>query len=848
MRLFYVLIILFMLLIGIIGSSSAGQGDCDGQFQWAGSLSFDGATDTYSGSGLSGYPNEWYIFDIEDYQNVFWIEFNTINATTKVGIDSGAPAAASTTCTIYEGFTGTGQFIGSGTIGYWKTADKIYCYIEPNSWNISGLSGNHWIYINYTNADLYNLRFLHAVGVAGYSDAPVLMHYGGVGDWRVEGNYVIYNNVNWRNTYEITDTGTTYQLNLTKNSSGVPYNSKIQIIAGSVEYVNETSFNSNNISVLIFPQSRTPIYLYGEDPYGRTYSAQCYDPSSVTFYGTAFNATSGALLQGVSVSYYQSGIWYNDTTDATGYYEVTGLTAEVDSTLYANLSGYTYTPQQIWGNVTTEAGLYNVIIPMMPTSGDYTQACVAGTVTGQPYITPISSATVNIWNATYSTSTTTTSTGFYYFDGLLNDTYTLNASHANYDTSSDESVTLTVNEYEVHDFLLNPNFDLTVYVKDIDTLALILNGTAVVDGVAQSFTTGSTTFTNLDPGSYEVNVEADGYYPAVVEKVVDDFGETTTIYMTATTGIEDTGIGAQYPPHLVEIRLQDTWGRPLEYVLVEVDASNTTMSTWDWLKTWLGMSSTPASQVQNETMNGTTDYNGAVTFMMIETVEYTITCTNTTQGISQVIRLYPRGDQYMFTIGESPQFHAEGHNILEVINASVTTNTFNTTHSYINVTFNDSLNQTTNCTIYINQTNQSDYQNQTIISSYYENDANLTHSFLVVTTGGRSYFVHYQITHTLFGTVIRDFAVKFRGIAVDLGWDERIYTLISFSVIIFLGLFFGRTSVEPGGLLCCGVGWIFWGMGWLNSLGTNGTIALTFASVVALAAVFAKFSRREGSL
>ena len=81
---------------------------------------------------------------------------------------------------------------------------------------------------------------------------------------------------------------------------------------------------------------------------------------------------------------------------------------------------------------------------------------------------------------------------------------------------------------------------------------------------------------------------------------------------------------------------------------------------------------------------------------------------------------------------------------------------------------------------------------------------------------------------------------------MDLGWDERIYPLLAFSIIIFLGLMFGSTSVEAGSVVCCGAGWVFWGMGWLNILGMTGSLALILASVIAILANISKRAKQEG--
>ncbi|WP_457549604.1 carboxypeptidase regulatory-like domain-containing protein, partial [Archaeoglobus sp.] len=116
---------------------------------------------------------------------------------------------------------------------------------------------------------------------------------------------------------------------------------------------------------------------------------------------------NGNPLANASVSFEQNGKYYNATTDANGYYEVTGLLANVDVKAKASLSGYESDERTFKVDV---AGIHYVNFTLINSSkikGIY------GIVRKEPFGNPVEGAKVTIFNSTWSAETYSNAAGFY---------------------------------------------------------------------------------------------------------------------------------------------------------------------------------------------------------------------------------------------------------------------------------------------------------------------------------------------------------------------------------------------------------------------------------------------------
>jgi len=396
-------------------------------------------------------------------------------------------------------------------------------------------------------------------------------------------------------------------------------------------------------------------------------------------------------------------------------------------------------------------------------------------------------------------------------------------------------------EYNGASWRCTDKYAVTIIAKDANTGQVVTNFTVEFStGETKTTENGAIKFRCLESGYYQATVTATGYYPSQSSIVLDQSKELI-VYLTPIT--ETTYVLPK--SHLVEFDVVDPNGAPVEGVNVTAVGVETTMGEWDWLSSIFGFEN--VSEIQNTAMSGITGGDGVVSFMMVETIKYRITFVNESADINVTMYLYPKGDRYVITVGERSYWRSTQHNINDVINVTITTQKINSTHAYINVSYNDSLDMTTNVTIYLNQTNESDWLNQTILDSYYENNqGNVTHSFIVEEYRGKSYFIRLVIEHNEFGRLIRDYYVKFKGMIADLGWDESVYPVFAFAAILFVGAMFGATSVGNGALVCCLLGWVFYGIGWLDVLGIGAPISLTLASLVAVFANMIRRGKEEG--
>jgi hypothetical protein len=397
-----------------------------------------------------------------------------------------------------------------------------------------------------------------------------------------------------------------------------------------------------------------------------------------------------------------------------------------------------------------------------------------------------------------------------------------------------------------HNFEMSAFYNLTVHCKDYETHNTIVSFTAVFDETnVESTTDGTVVFHNITYGVYRLEAASAGYYTGV-EYVFMGQDTTETVYliqMTNTTG----GVGTYYPPpHLVEFRVQNIWGHPYSNVIVTITASETTMSTWDWLTTVFGFAGDPASEIENSTMNGTTDDYGDISFLMVETIKYRVTAVNTTQGINVTKWIYPKDDHYVIIVGGVLEWWGEGTEEMMNLTIDISTTILDDTHANITVVYSDSSGNTEELWIYLNTT--ANYTERSCLDSYNVSGTSVvTHNFTVSPYSGRSYFVNVVAQHPSFGTKVWSFAVKFKGLLIDLGLPYSVYPFLAFALLIFMGGLFGATSAAQGSLITTFGGWLLYGIGWFTTIADTTMIAcLSLATLVSILLIKAEKSRKTG--
>jgi len=413
--------------------------------------------------------------------------------------------------------------------------------------------------------------------------------------------------------------------------------------------------------------------------------------------------------------------------------------------------------------------------------------------------------------------------------------FSINATKFKYEQMN-QPQTFTVNATEIKYIylLMNPIYNLTVRARSADTHATIMEFDVMLnDGDIQSTTTGSISFA-VNYGIHKIEVGADGYYSTVAYVYVSEDTEKV-VYLTPLE--EGGGAGTYYPPpHLVEFKVQNVWGQPLSGVNVTAVPSETSMVNWSWIESVYGY-----GENISQPMSGITDSNGAVSFVMVETVKYKLYFTNESQNISAYREIYPKDDRYTITIGEIPE-EKIGWWLSTAQNDSA--NTGNITIHYLD--YNEPIKtQWVNFSIYLD--NDIVYShNFTTVNATNENtsiDLNASYTYKVKIT---AYHEDYGIISS---TTIIVFVIPEKPklpVAQELfkhlePWQ---ITLISMFVLICFGFIFGAVSAGTGGLIVAAMAAAFYYFGLLPSLSKE--VASIVIPLILIVAVVNKLIEQRG--
>jgi len=284
--------------------------------------------------------------------------------------------------------------------------------------------------------------------------------------------------------------------------------------------------------------------------------------------------------------------------------------------------------------------------------------------------------------------------------------------------------------------------------------------------------------------------------------------------------------------HYVKFTVQTIWGTKYPGVTTTV---------------YEGSSVTPYA-------TGTTGSDGSVTFHLNQNVQYRITFINSTAGISETRTLYPKDSHYYVIISSVlDSWDTYTVPISDAINFTISKSEINATHAYINVSYNDSLAETTDLKVYLNQTSDSDYFNQTNLDTWNGGAISSgSHSFIVSNYVGQSYLIHLVATHTTYGVIDSTYSIGFKGEIANKfpGIPASVWLYGSVFILLFTGGIFVNSNVEKGMLIVCIMFFIFYGLGAFGSLPSNVQYSMLAGGIlgfiVSLIANLNKSNRDEG--
>ena len=361
---------------------------------------------------------------------------------------------------------------------------------------------------------------------------------------------------------------------------------------------------------------------------------------------------------------------------------------------------------------------------------------------------------------------------------------------------------------------------IEVRAEDVQTGVQIPNFVATIGSETKNSTDGLAYFYNATNGAHVVTVSATNYKDSQKTVYMANSYTNTTVYMLSYSPYA--------PPH-----------HDVEFILLSI--IGTRYSDVNVSVTYIAENEGVA------TMSGVTDSTGSITFSMVPTIRYTLHFENASQNINKTISICPKNSLYYITASSGGWDGLEGgHSVAKEIHTDATAQVINDTHAYINVTYTDALNDTSNVSVWINQSDPNSPRTPVVIDSDTGTLSTETFIFVVTDYKGEDYKIHIVATHNEFGTIERHHGVHMPGMLVDLNFPPFAYLLISFVVVLFVAGMFSQTNPETGSIVCCVLGWIFLAFGWLETLGMFAALSLTLASVYAVAINISARHRKGG--
>jgi hypothetical protein len=397
-----------------------------------------------------------------------------------------------------------------------------------------------------------------------------------------------------------------------------------------------------------------------------------------------------------------------------------------------------------------------------------------------------------------------------------------NASGYRYNTSSviiSSSPSMGYNGFTQQDIYLTGQYTITFNVKSSTTNLPIANVT-VVDAVSgQSYpSTNGTAFLTLPAGLYYVNFIADGYQSKQVTYVVDQ-DETHEVKLTPSAPGSEPVYNV-YPPKDVKFHITSFFGAPIANASVTIQGITTSTGNWDWVITLLGISLNEVA-INGTAMTETTDSNGDAVFLMLPSVKYNITTVADGYTFPTTI-LAPQATEYTITANWNESWFSSGNDTLKDVNVSVSWVTINSTHSFVNITYDDQTATTTGGDILVYREAPNRIANATPVKIMNITSSSCSNSTIVDTpTGGASYRVLVNAT-TTDQNIMRTFTHYFKGAPVALpGWTSETLLWLALFCVIFTAAFAGAIHSPQMAIVLCVESWVFWAIGWLDALITQ---------------------------
>jgi len=609
------------------------------------------------------------------------------------------------------------------------------------------------------------------------------------------------------------DPGTIYSNTNYGSGKFVLWNSTFN---GTANNVNLLGFYSNGFN---WKDSNTYLFYGGTQVGGSINIDADGGYTSVTIPTSGYNTY--IIKKGVTTLYY--GV--NPTSNS--YSSKTGYTIDTEKTYFYSSPGYSRSmnwyaigncgngdPTYTWASAETEA----------------TAAFTANSTVVAPGA-----------NVSFTDQSSGSPTAWYWDtneDGVIENT-TQNCT-AIYSSSGLYDVTLTITKNGINSTLTKSDY---ISVGQAPLASFTTNKTSGTNPVYVQFndtSIRSPTWYNWSWGEGGVNTTTQnathGFTSSgsfvVIFSAANAYGSSSnSTTITVQSSNNASGYGQYYAAQTVTFHVQSPFGAPIQGATVTMQGTATSSGSWDWLGQLLGIrfNETP---INTQIMTATTDSNGDAQFFVFPTTIYSVHVLKA-GVVDKTLTVTPTDAKYVIPVDWN--VFGDTGSVLAAVSFNVTTSDFNATAKKITVTGTDTLNHFTGGTVKLNQTvngTETNLQTQGIPAN------NFTMDFIVTNYKGQSYLVRVNATQSDYGNIIRDYGVAFPKDKVNpMGLDNKLLMLISMGILILFGAIFTSTTAHNGALLTCFIGWVLYGLGWMDYGGTTIPLALTFATVISVAII-----------
>lgn len=280
--------------------------------------------------------------------------------------------------------------------------------------------------------------------------------------------------------------------------------------------------------------------------------------------------------------------------------------------------------------------------------------------------------------------------------------------------------------------------------------------------------------------------------------------------------------GIYYQPVTMQLQFVDQYFRPIDSLHVTQTPMDTTYENWSVLDM--------AYKIKNKTgfdpravNSGTTGSDGTIIFPSLKPIYYKLDAVDTSRNIS-FTKYITTGEDKKIIIIPLNQSTTTAKDM--VIKYSVEGEYINGTFFETNVTYRDITNQTGSLTEFVKYSNGT-----TIFENTYTNVNNASYKHIFNVTNGEEYQYGFTSTNTLYGQTSK---INYLTAHIAFGALTPDYVKwIAVGVMVLLGTLFSVYSVRTGLIIISLMAIFIWGVGWLD-IGLYGGIITISLLILAI--------------